>query len=178
MRIALMTLSGASVLLAAGIFGIFLAWVCTTMWGLDAADPRIAIPAMQSMNVNVRNALFFVPFFLTAPVILLTAFVAFRAGAQGAAGYFAASGAVILVGVTLLTMTVLVPRNEAFNVLPVPEDLSAARDMWLAYSPEWQVWNAVRTLCGGVGVLLAAAAVAQLSRWMAGTPVLRGAAPA
>lgn len=55
----------ASLLLAAAIFGFFYAWVCSTMWGLDAADPAIAIQAMQAMNASVRNAVFFPAFFLT-----------------------------------------------------------------------------------------------------------------
>ena len=34
-----------------GIFGFFYAWVCSTMWGLDASDPRVAMQAMQAMNL-------------------------------------------------------------------------------------------------------------------------------
>ena len=57
------------VLFAGAIFGFFYAWVCSTMWGLDEADPRVAIAAMQAMNASVRNAVFFPAFFLT-PVVL------------------------------------------------------------------------------------------------------------
>ena len=46
------------VTLAALLTGFFYAWVCSTMWGLDAADPRVAIEAMQAMNASVRNAVF------------------------------------------------------------------------------------------------------------------------
>ena len=60
-RIAALT----SLLFLGAIFGFFYAWVCSTMWGLDAADPRVAISAMQAMNASVRNAVFFPAFFLT-----------------------------------------------------------------------------------------------------------------
>ena len=40
---------------AGAIFGFFYAWACSTVWGLDAADPNVAIPAMQAMNASVRN---------------------------------------------------------------------------------------------------------------------------
>ncbi|GAB5461946.1 hypothetical protein [Hoeflea alexandrii] len=52
-----------SLLLTAAIFGFFYAWVCSTMWGLDAADPSVAIQAMQAMNASVRNAVFIPPSF-------------------------------------------------------------------------------------------------------------------
>ena len=57
-----------SLLLSAALFGFFYAWVCSTMWGLDMADPRVAIAAMQAMNASVRNAVFAPAFFGTAPV--------------------------------------------------------------------------------------------------------------
>ena len=47
-----------SVVFSGAIFGFFYAWVCSTMWGLDATDPRVAIQAMQAMNGSVRNAVF------------------------------------------------------------------------------------------------------------------------
>jgi uncharacterized membrane protein len=48
----------AGLLLAGAVFGFFYAWVCSTMWGLDQADPRVRIAAMQTMNVLVRNIVF------------------------------------------------------------------------------------------------------------------------
>ena len=48
------------------------------MWGLDDADPRVAIAAMQAMNGSVRNAVFFPAFFLTPVVLGLAAALAWR----------------------------------------------------------------------------------------------------
>ncbi|HPZ49823.1 MAG TPA: hypothetical protein PLA44_08195 [Propionibacteriaceae bacterium] len=42
------------VLFAGAIFGFFYAWVCSTMWGLDEADPRVAIAAMQALAGEER----------------------------------------------------------------------------------------------------------------------------
>lgn len=61
-----------SLLMCAAIFGFFYAWVCSTMWGLDTADPRIAIAAMQAMNGSVRNAVFAPAFFGTPLVLAIT----------------------------------------------------------------------------------------------------------
>ena len=43
------------------------------MWGLDAADPRVAVAAMQAMNASVRNAAFAPAFSGTAPAPWLAA---------------------------------------------------------------------------------------------------------
>ena len=69
----LVSLSIVSVVFCGAIFGFFYAWVCSTMWGLDQADPRVAIAAMQAMNASVRNAVFFPAFFLTPVVLVFTA---------------------------------------------------------------------------------------------------------
>ena len=43
------------------------------MWGLYAADPQVAIAAMQAMNASVRNAVFAPAFFGMPLVLLVTA---------------------------------------------------------------------------------------------------------
>jgi uncharacterized membrane protein len=63
-------------ILNGAIFGFFYAWVCSTMWGLDMADPSVAIAAMQVMNASVRNAVFAPAFFGTPVVLLATAWPA------------------------------------------------------------------------------------------------------
>ena len=85
MRAILFPLTLTALLLTAALFGFFYAWVCSTMWGLDAADPRVAMAAMQAMNASVRNAVFAPSFFGAAPVLALTALVAWGAGARGTA---------------------------------------------------------------------------------------------
>ena len=49
------TAAVAAVAFGGAISGFFYAWVCSTMWGLDDADPRVAIAAMQAMNASVRK---------------------------------------------------------------------------------------------------------------------------
>lgn len=149
-----------SVLMAGGIFGFFYAWICSTMWGLDAADPRVAIEAMQAMNASVRNAVFAPAFFATPFVMLITAAVV-----RGRAGvFFAAGGAIYLLGGLILTMSVNVPMNEALALVEVPEDVDAARTIWAEYSPRWQVFNIARTIASGVALMLASAGLWALAR--------------
>ena len=140
--------------LSALIFGFFYAWTCSTMWGLDAADPRIAVAAMQAMNASVRNAVFAPAFFGTAPALLAVAILA-RNQRPAALLFLAAAITYGILGMGL-TMALNVPMNQALARLPVPEDMQAAAAIWADYSPRWQVWNQVRTVTSGLAFLLAA----------------------
>ncbi|TIP78494.1 MAG: hypothetical protein E5X60_39655, partial [Mesorhizobium sp.] len=84
-------LSVTSIVSSGAIFGFFYAWVCSTMWGLDQTDPRVAIEAMQAMNASVRNAVFFPAFFLTPVVLGLTAAAMLFDGRKSPAFWFAAA---------------------------------------------------------------------------------------
>lgn len=142
-----------SLLLAGAIFGFFYAWVCSTMWGLDAIDPRVAIAAMNGMNASVRNAVFAPAFFGTPVVLIATAAVATAAGRRDLAGAFGGAAALYLAGAFAVTVAVNVPMNRALLDTPVPDDIEAARAIWAEYSPRWQVFNQIRTAVSG-GVLM------------------------
>jgi len=144
-----------SLVFAGGIFGFFYAWVCSTMWGLDAIDPRVAIRAMQGMNASVRNGVFFPAFFLTPVVLGLTAVLLRISGQWRAALWFGAGALIYLCGGLILTASINVPMNEALAKLAVPDDIDAAREIWAGYSQPWQVYNITRTLFSGLALVLA-----------------------
>lgn len=153
-----------SLTLLAAIFGFFYAWICSTMWGLDQADPRVAIPAMQAMNASVRNWVF-APAFFGPPLVLgLTAWLLWRLREGRSAAIFFLSLIVYLVFGLLLTATVNVPMNEALAVETVPDDIGAASVLWRDYSQRWQFWNQTRTVASGLAFLLALAGVFLLRR--------------
>lgn len=144
-----------SLLLGAAIFGFFYAWICSTMWGLDAADPRTAIAAMQAMNASVRNIAFFPAFFLTPLAMAITATLLARRQ-RGPAIAFAAAGLIYLLGGLILTVTINVPMNEALALIAIPTDTEGAAEIWRSYSEQWQFWNQTRTLASGLTFLVAA----------------------
>ncbi len=146
----------------AAIFGFFYAWTCSTMWGLDTADPHVAIEAMRAMNASVRNAVFAPVFFGTPAVLAVAALSAHRAGARGR--WFGAAALLYLIGGLGLTMAVNVPMNETLATAPVPESRDAAQQMWDTYSQPWQVANAARTAVSGLALVLAATGLYDLGR--------------
>ena len=150
-------------LFAGAIFGCFYAWVCSTMWGLDDADPRVAIAAMQAMNGSVRNAVFFPAFFLTPVVLGIAAALAWRERRRASGRLLLAAALVYLVGGPILTMTVNVPMNDTLAAA-VPSDLDEARTIWRDYSGRWQLFNQLRTVASGVSLGLASAALVLLHR--------------
>ncbi|MFV0408232.1 MAG: DUF1772 domain-containing protein [Paracoccus sp. (in: a-proteobacteria)] len=153
-----------SLLLSAAIFGFFYAWVCSTMWGLDQADPRIAIAAMNAMNGSVRNfvfapAFFATPFALGAAGLLL----ALRGQKPPATAFGAAALSYLCFGM-ILTMMINVPMNEALARTSIPENIETARVIWQDYSTRWQVWNIARTIASGAAFLMAAYGLYRVDR--------------
>ena len=142
-----------SLLLAGAVFGFFYAWVCSTMWGLDAIDPRIAIAAMNGMNDSVRNAVFAPAFFGTPVALIVTAVFAKTAGRDHSAWAFGLAAALYIVGAFAVTVVVNVPMNRALLDTAVPDDIDAARAIWTGYSGRWQIFNTLRTALSA-GVLL------------------------
>ncbi|QFT58604.1 hypothetical protein FIU94_07155 [Sulfitobacter sp. THAF37] len=142
-----------SLLLCGALFGFFYAWVCSTMWGLDQADPRVAISAMQAMNASVRNAVFAPAFFGTPVALAITTLCLFSSAQRTAAYWTLATTLLVVFPGVLLTMAVNVPMNEALGALSVPEDIEDARRIWQEYSADWQFWNQARTVATGLGLL-------------------------
>ena len=163
-RPALATMILVSLMLTGAIFGFFYAWICSTMWGLDAADPRVAIAAMQSMNGSVRNAVFFPAFFLTPAFLTLTAMLLVFDGYRLSGLLTALAAATYLLFGLFLTMGVNVPMNEALAVTPIPVEPTEAARIWQDYSKPWQFWNTMRTIASGAALLLVGLAMLALPR--------------
>ena len=159
MRRLILPMSMLSLLSIGAIFGFFYAWVCSTMWGLDATDPGIAIAAMQAMNASVRNPVFFPAFFLTPVLLAATSILVLRFNRKRSAILFALGAALYLAGAFFVTAMVNVPMNEALADVIVPIESGDASSIWQSYSESWQFWNTVRMLASGLALLVTGLAV-------------------
>lgn len=155
----LFPMSMLSLLSIGAIFGFFYAWVCSTLWGLDATDPDVAITAMQAMNASVRNPVFFPSFFLTPLILAATSWIALAQQQKRAAALFGSAAALYVLGAFLVTVTVNVPMNEALSEVTVPSDINAAHRIWQEYSSSWQFWNMIRTIASGGSLLMTGVAI-------------------
>jgi uncharacterized membrane protein len=133
------------------------------MWGLDAADPAIAIAVMQAKNASSANAVFAPALFGTPVVLSLVALVAWLGGCKGSAKAFLAAGLVYSFGGLGATMAVNVLMNEALALVAIPDGDAAEQRIWTDYSAKWQVWNIARTVASGIAVALIGAAFPRLN---------------
>ena len=152
------TLVVTAVLFSGAIFGFFFAWVCSTLWGLDAIDPRTAIEAMNGMNASVRNPVFFTAFFVTPFVAAAAALACLAARGKASALLLVAAAVVHAGGVILFTAVFNVPLNEALAALP--SDSAQAADLWQRYLAQWTPANTVRAALSLAAAAAFAAAVA------------------
>lgn len=144
-----------AILLSGAIFGFFYAWVCSTMWGLDGADPKVAIAAMQAMNGSVRNAVFAPAFFFTPFALWLVAGLSIFAKNKPSAYLFGSAGIIYMLFGLMLTMSINVPMNNDLALVAIPEASADAQTLWDEYSSKWQFWNITRTIFSGIALLLA-----------------------
>ena len=148
-------LSILSLLFSGAMFGFFFAWVCSTMWGLDAADPEIAVAAMQAMNASVRNWVFAPAFFGTPVLSMATALAALRVRERRVAMFFALACLLYVVGAFVPTIAVNVPLNEVLASAGTPLEAARAQEAWGSYSAPWQAWNTLRAVASGIALALA-----------------------
>lgn len=163
MNIAARVTGFGAVLFGGTIFGFFYAWVCSTMWGLDQLDPRIAIAAMDAMNKSVSNGVFAPAFFGTPFVMGLAGALAWGTDARRAALLFLAGAVIYLAFGMIMTMQVNVAMNLELRAAGVPSDITQAAAVWDAYSPRWQFYNQARTIASGISFVLAAAGLFSLA---------------
>jgi uncharacterized membrane protein len=150
--------SGAITLLLTGTMaGFFFAYSSSVMLGLDAAGATHAIPAMQAINLTVRNPVFFVAFFGTPVAALASAVVFLAARRPMAAALFLIAGLVYFLGALLPTALVNVPMNEALAT--VRADPLADLKIWSDFSVSWTWWNTLRTAFSALSLLLVGAAI-------------------
>ena len=144
-----------SILFSGLIAGFFYAWVCSTMWGLDTLPPDAAINAMNAMNISVRNAVFFPTFFLTPVVLGISGLIAMFLNFRAAGIAFILAAFIYFAGAFLPTALINVPMNKALEIVDIPANIDAAREMWTSYSMRWQFWNQFRAVASGGALVIA-----------------------
>jgi len=149
-----LALTVVTLALAGAMAGFFYAYSMSVMWALDAVDPKTAIASMQSINIVVRNAVFF-PAFFGMPVAALVAAGLWRVqGLHNVALLLALAAIVYLIGTFLVTILLNVPMNERLARTTIPAEVSAARTIWDNYSMPWTLWKHVRTIASFAALCL------------------------
>jgi uncharacterized membrane protein len=157
----------AAVLATALQAGLYYAFACAVLPGLERGDDRTFVAAMQQVNVAIINP-WFLATFLGAPVLAALATVLSLGGSDRALLGWAALGAVFAVATFVITVALNVPLNDALAAAGDPNqatDLAAVR---AAFAPAWERWNSVRALSATVAVGCLARALVEHGRAVVG----------
>ncbi|MFD0852753.1 DUF1772 domain-containing protein, partial [Actinomadura adrarensis] len=169
MKTLSMVVAAVSLLMAAGMAGIFFAFSNSVMPGLNAARPTSAIETMQTINDKIQNPLFLLTFVGVPVAAAVAGGLLLASGERSAALLFFAAAAVYVLGSFLPTAVVNVPLNNTLDGTAIPSDLEEAGRIWTDYSSRWTPWNHLRAVASGVSVLLIGAGLYVFGRNGAGS---------
>ena len=155
------TLTWLTILLLGLSAGVFFAFSVAINPAFAHLEDTAYIAAMQHINRDIQNPIFFAAFF---GVAILLPWLAVRLKKQGNHRQYvlmALSAAVYIVGVFGVTSMANVPLNDKLDKVVIANhsaaELTAIRH---DYRQPWESWHAVRTVASVVSLGLAAVAVA------------------
>jgi uncharacterized membrane protein len=139
--------------LTALIAGLFYAYSCSVVLGLGKLSDGEYLKAMQSINREILNPVFFLSFMGTAVMLPVSTFL-YRAQSPVFILLLVAT-IIYLIGVFGVTIVGNVPLNDQldqFNILDsTAEGLKRMREV---FENRWNFLNTIRTVCSTVSILL------------------------
>jgi uncharacterized membrane protein len=142
-------------LTAALTAGLFFAWATSVVPGLGKLDDAGYLSAMQSINREIQNPLFFSCFIGAALLLPIAAFLSYSSPPGTRFWLLVAASVVYIIGVFGVTIAGNVPLNDMLDAL----DLKAADAFQLAaaretFEAKWNGLNLVRTWMAVVALVL------------------------
>lgn len=143
--------------LAALIAGLFYAYSCSVVLGLGKLSDSEYLKAMQSINREILNPVFFASFIGTAILLPVAAFL-FR-GQQPAFIFLLLASAAYLIGVFGVTVAGNVPMNDLLDKFDIAgSSAEAVKQMRETFEGRWNFLNNIRTVFSVVSIVLAVCA--------------------
>ncbi|WP_419698302.1 DUF1772 domain-containing protein [Mucilaginibacter sp. NFX135] len=138
------------------IAGLFYGYTCSVNLGLGKLTDSEYIAAMNSINVQILNPLFFASFMGTLLLLPLSAYLNYTPGMNNTRFILLVSAALVyVIGVFGVTMFGNVPLNDALARLNAEtasaKDLSAYRTM---FEEPWNFLHNIRTLANVISLIL------------------------
>jgi uncharacterized membrane protein len=149
------------------IAGLFYAYSCSVNIALGKLSDEGYIAAMQSINREIQNPLFFTSFMGTLLLLPICTWTQYRAGGSPVFFLLLAATAIYIIGTFGVTMAGNVPLNEAldkFNLqAATAEEIARQR---VQFEIPWNRLHAIRTVCSFVSLVLVLIALsfAQIGR--------------
>ncbi|MFL5746147.1 MAG: DUF1772 domain-containing protein [Niastella sp.] len=137
------------------IAGLFYAWSCSVIPGLGKLTDANYLSAMQSMNREILNPVFFMSFMGTLFLLPLTTWLLYNPSAP--LRFYLLLGATIAYGIGTFGVTIFgnVPLNNALDAFHLqsasPEALSQQRAL---FEKPWNQLHAIRTIANAIALIL------------------------
>ncbi|WP_241315039.1 DUF1772 domain-containing protein [Chryseobacterium arthrosphaerae] len=138
--------------LTALIGGLFYAYSCSVVLGLGKLSDAEYLKAMQHINREILNPVFFLSFMGTAILLPVSAFL-FRG--QPAFIFLLLASAAYLVGVFGVTVAGNVPMNDMLDRFDIAGATSdAIKQMRDNFESRWNFLNNIRTVFSVISIIL------------------------
>ncbi|MBL3549940.1 DUF1772 domain-containing protein [Chryseobacterium sp. KMC2] len=151
MKMATLLLIFTAVLTAL-IAGLFYAYSCSVVLGLGKLSDGEYLKAMQSINREILNPVFFMSFMGTAVLLPVAAFV-FRG--QPAFIFLLLATLAYLIGVFGVTVAGNVPMNDILDKFDISgATTDAIQQMREGFEKRWNLLNNIRTVFSVISIAL------------------------
>jgi uncharacterized membrane protein len=131
--------------LTALIGGLFYAYSCSVVLGLGKLSDTEYVKAMQSINREILNPVFFMSFMGTAALLPVSVFL-FR-GQQPVFIFLLLAALAYLIGVFGVTVAGNVPMNDALDKFDISNSTAdAIKQMRENFENRWNFLNNIRTV--------------------------------
>ena len=138
--------------LTALIGGLFYAYSCSVVLGLGKLSDGEYLKAMQNINREILNPVFFMSFMGTAILLPVSAFL-FR-GHQPAFIFLLLAALAYLIGVFGVTVAGNVPMNDALDKFDISGSATEAiRQMRDNFENRWNFLNNIRTVFSVISII-------------------------
>lgn len=139
--------------LTALIAGLFYSYSCSVVLGLGKLTDVEYLKAMQNINREILNPLFFISFIGTAVLLPLSTFV-FR-GHQPVLIFLSLATLAYLIGVFGVTVGGNVPMNDILDKFDISTSTTGAiKQMRATFENRWNFLNNIRTVFSLISILM------------------------
>jgi uncharacterized membrane protein len=125
--------------------GVFYAFACSVMLGLNRTDDRTFVSAMQRINVSIINPWFMLSFIGALVFTVLAAVLRIPGGGGGVLPWIVAA-LVLYLAVVIITGGVNVPLNNALEAAGNPDAIAEIAAVRARFEATWNRWNIVRAV--------------------------------
>ncbi|MNJ95080.1 hypothetical protein D3C87_127840 [compost metagenome] len=141
--------------LTALIAGLFYAYSCSVNIGLAKLPDNGYITAMQSINREIQNPVFFISFMGTLLLLPISTFLQYKAGAMDSFWLLLLATIIYCIGTFGVTIMGNVPLNEMldkFNIQSASiEEISSIRNR---FEIPWNRFHTIRTIAAVISLIL------------------------